>query len=473
MNSKPLVPLTELERDALTRLVDFERGFRFLGRLFVRSFIMASHEEDEVFPRLPVTIPLLGSADGSLDQPQRQSNADGREAASVSRAQGAPAGLLPPVPAVLPAAVETVAIISTQARGDPLPAEGWDPRQLAPEDMHDLTPVIRVLYVMTPGRRLTVRGEAFAVMEDEAIVAMLPPRRLGRIEIGPDSEVDTAAMRHALAWRVPLAFVGSAGATHGLLMEPEQRHGTLHLQQIAARLDGERALPIARAFADGRIRNQRALLNRLNRRWANESIRDAARNIGRIAKKLEIASSIDVVRGIEGESTRLFWPALGRSLDHGFVLVERDREPGAAPVNLMLNFAAALLMRDIGVLVLRHGLHPGIGFLHAARDTPGPLAWDLIEPFRAPLIEGLVVYAVNNRVVGAGHFAQSEDGRWAITPDGRDRFVRAYEAWMARPVKNHRRGHETVWRGLIEDDVLALRKAFEDGTDFSPYVMDY
>jgi hypothetical protein len=56
---------------------------------------------------------------------------------------------------------------------------------------------------------------------------------------------------------------------------------------------------------------------------------------------------------------------------------------------------------------------------------------------------------------------------------GRDRFVRTYEAWLARPVRNHRRGTESVWRGLIEDDVLALKAAIESGNEFRPYVMDY
>jgi hypothetical protein len=67
-----------------------------------------------------------------------------------------------------------------------------------------------------------------------------------------------------------------------------------------------------------------------------------------------------------------------------------------------------------------------------------------------------------------------EDGTWALNPEGRDRFVRAYEAWLNdRVVFNPRRGVETLWRRVVEDDALALADALINGHVFHPYVMKY
>jgi len=425
-----------------TRLTDFDRGFRFLGHKLVKSFVLAEQEEAETAER-----PVFEPSSGGLTQPAT---------ATPSLAASAP-----PV-ATAPA-----------MRGDALPDEGWRPEAPAKDDAHDLSPVTRVLYLMHPARRLTVQGEAFAVMEDEAVVAVFPPRRLGRIEIGPDARADEAALRHALAWSIPVAYVTQGGATRGLVLGPTERHGRLHLAQAGARLDAARALLLASAFADSRMRNQRALLNRLNRRRDDEEVRAAAHWIGRVALKLRVAEDVESARGIEGEATSAYWPAFGRMLAPAFAIAGRRRDPVGGPTDLLLNFAAHLLTRDVETLVLRHGLHPGIGFLHGTREQPGPLAWDLVEAFRAPLVEGLVAYALNNRVIGATQFFRNAEDHWGIAPDGREAFVRAYEAWLDRPIRNPRRGGETLWRGLIEDDVLALREALLTGGAFTAYRMDY
>jgi CRISP-associated protein Cas1 len=111
--------------------------------------------------------------------------------------------------------------------------------------------------------------------------------------------------------------------------------------------------------------------------------------------------------------------------------------------------------------------------LHAAREEPGPVAYDLVEPYRAPLCEGFVVYALNNRIVMQQHFHRQDDGTHALFPEGRERFIRAYEAWLARPVRNPRRGADTPWRSTIEGDIMAFRDALLTGSDFSPYDMGY
>jgi CRISPR/Cas system-associated endonuclease Cas1 len=96
-----------------------------------------------------------------------------------------------------------------------------------------------------------------------------------------------------------------------------------------------------------------------------------------------------------------------------------------------------------------------------------------MEAFRAPLVEGFAVYLINNRVISKAHFSTGAEGRPSLFAEGRDRFIRAWEHWLARPVLNPRKGGPDHWRGLIEDDVLAFRAAAVSGGDFHPYRMDY
>lgn len=433
-----------------TRLIDFNRGFQFLGKLFVKSMVLAGVEDDRFdvasLPKddeLPSQLPSLpyGAPDPAAEPAQPEVTADTPE-------------------------------LSPTDRGDALPAADWRPGQILAGERHSLSPVLRPLYLLTPGRRLGIRGEAFAVYEQEKLVLLLPPSRIGRIEIGPDTHVETEAMRQALAWDIELAFVTFGGKTLGAL-QSTPRHASWHIAQATAHADPHRCVELARTFADARMRNQRALLNRLNRRRKDEEVAEAATKIGRIALKLKLAQTVDAVRGVEGEAAARYWPALGRTMQNGFQLTKRQRQPPGSPADVLLSMAASTLTRDIEALLLRHGMHTGIAYLHSDRDLAAPLAWDVLEIFRAPLVEGLTVYAVNNGSITLDHFGRNDAGAWAIDPHGREKFIRTYEAWLNRPIKNHRTGGESVWRGLIEDDILTLRAALTENAAFLPYLMDY
>jgi len=397
-----------------TRVVPFEKGFRFLGHLFVRSLVVKEIHHDE--------------------------------------------GMAPPD------AAQTLGRVLDPA------AAAEDDDAL---DAHAVG--LRVMYVLEPGRRLTLRNEAFAVEEDGRPILAVPPARVDRIEIGPRVDVTTEALRHALACRVPIAFVDGRGATQGTLDPAPGERAALHLAQAGAHVLPDRRLALARAIVDARLRNQRALLKRLNRKRKDPEVDDAAFRIGRIVRKLSVVPDVPAAMGVEGEAAALYWPALGRCLQHGWRLRKRVRRPPPDPVNLILSFLSSLLARDIHALALRRGLHPGLGALHTARDGHHALVSDLIEEFRAPLVEGLTVWLFNARLLKDGHFVRvPEEGMVRLAPEAGRIVVRQYEAWLDRLVVHPPSGRRMKWRRLVEAQAIAYGRALvEDGGSYQPYVMDY
>jgi CRISPR-associated protein Cas1 len=425
-----------------TRIVDFDKGFRFLGHLFVRALALKAEPLPE-----PFTIAAPANA--------------ARGAAQVSAPRPEP--LEPEEPLAAPPEHDPFEAL-------PLRAEALVPPALP---VSDLAPVVRPLYLYEKGRILSTRSGAFTVEEGEAEIFACAVTRVDRIEIGPEAAADAEALRLAVDNSIPVVFVSGAGAPVAHLAPEIARHGRLHLEQARAALDGQRARTIASTIVLARIRNARALLRRLNRKRKDEAVAEAASKLGRILRKLDDAEDVEAARAVEAEAAALYWPAWGRTLVEGFPFRYRVRHPADSPVNLLLDFAAALLTRDVAAIAAQHGLHPGFGILHAARDEPGPLAYDLVEPYRAPLCEGFVVYALNNRIVMQQHFHRQDDGAHALFPEGRERFIRAYEAWLARPVRNPRRGTDTPWRVIIEGDIVAFRDALLSGAEFSFYDMGY
>ena len=396
-----------------TQVVDFDRGFEFLGHLFVRSFAlkqMSDSAEDVV-------------------------------------------GILQSVAAE--DAAQMLALKRDQSEQDTRRERGFDPG-------------VRTLYLHTPDRHLGLINQSFAVREtstaDETLLLSVPHRRVDRIELVSGVRADTEALRHALATGTDVAFVDGHGMTLGALVSMvPAAPARLHLAQAQTALDSKRATDLARRLVEGRLRTERAVLKRFNRTRKLASVNEATLTIGRLIRKLPRLSDVSQVMGIEGAAAAVYWPALAilSDLEGGETPFTRDR-PANDPLDACFNYVAALLERDVRIAVLRAGLHPGFGVLHTAQDHREACVYDLMEPFRAPLAEVVVLSEINNRRIGEPDFAPVEGGV-RIRSAARRRLVRAYESAASRLTASPYAERRRRWRALIEDAARAYAKHCREG----------
>lgn len=411
-----------------TKVTSFDQGFRFLGHLFVRSMVLAAEPDDEL---------------KEVERAMREiALADSRSAAEKA---------------------------DEAAETDRKRRSGYDPGQ-------------RVLHVISADRRLTLRNQAFAVQAGSSEPGMepswreilaIPHSEVDRIELGPHAEVEPEALRHALATETVVAFVSGHGETHGWVSPVLAPRAGRQLAQARHVIDEALRLTLARAFVEGRVRNQRALLRRLNRERQDATVLHALTELNGIIRRLPQVSPLAALMGFEGQATALYWPALARTLDHGFQLKTREREDVRDPVNIMLNVTASLLARDVGVAIGRASLHPGFGCLHATADYRDAAVFDLMEEFRAPLAESVVVQAINSRALGHDDFEPRTDGGVRLKSGRYAALVRVYERAVAREVASRRDGRRRTWRGIMLDQALALVAHVEGRGRYAPYVIDY
>ena len=398
-----------------TKIVDFERGFRFLGHVFVRSMIWKEVGEDET-----------------------------------------------PAEDVV-AAAEAFTKAATEKEEEPEEEEPGSSRH---------SPRLRPLYVLEPGRRLEARGQTLVVSEDGKDLLHLPAGRLGRIELGPGVDASLSALDLALGYGVEVVRIDGHGGVCARYEGPAEDRARRHLDQARHALDEEKRLGFARLIVEGRIRNQRALLRRLNRRRKAPEIAEACVRMARILRRLENASSVSECLGFEGEAAAIYWPALGHALPEGMAFKFRRRRPAPDPVNALLSIMSGLLARDIRSMAQRAGLHVGFGVLHAAEEGEEALVYDLMEEFRAPIAEAASLALINRGAIKPEMFIPSGDGvrldraAWAAT-------IRGYEAWVSRPILSPRSQHKVLWRGLLYEQAQAYAAHCEGRETYRPYLLDH
>lgn len=395
-----------------TRVLDFDRGFEFLGHLFVRSMVLSQISD----PAEDMVSLLRGVAS--------------QDAAETEEL--------------------TAELHAGYDRGD------------------------RVLYLTEPGRQLGLRNLSFSVATGEGKeIAGISHGRVDRIEVGPQVSVAWAAAEHALASETELVLVDGRGGLRGRLAPPLTGPAELHLAQAAAVMDDRFRLALARMLVEARIRNQRTQLFRLNRRQEKAQVTRALAAMGRHLRKLPQAESIEAVLGLEGAAAAEYWPALAR-LSKGEKQPFRRQRPAHTPLNASVNYLTALLERDIHAAITSAGLHPGFGLLHAARDRADAAVYDLMEPFRAPLSEGLATFLFNAKRLRPDMFATTEESKVRISIQGRRALISGYESALAKRVNAPGRSVRLAWRPMMKRQAQDLAKAFRAGDPvlYRPYLME-
>ena len=118
---------------------------------------------------------------------------------------------------------------------------------------------------------------------------------------------------------------------------------------------------------------------------------------------------------------------------------------------------------DTGSLVQ---VHHRLGFLHGIRYGRKSLALDMMEEFRQPVADRLVMLLFNKRIIGKYDFDFPENGSALLNEDGFRKFCIEYEKWMDG--RNTASG-EKSFRHIIRRQASKLKKAIMQKEDYVPY----
>lgn len=98
----------------------------------------------------------------------------------------------------------------------------------------------------------------------------------------------------------------------------------------------------------------------------------------------------------EAETARIFWRVFSDTFTQG--IFKRDHH--ADDFNSLFNYAYSILLSCILRYLLAYGIDPTFGIFHAERAHSTPLAYDLMEPFRAACEVAVVQWITEQRNKG-------------------------------------------------------------------------
>jgi CRISPR-associated protein Cas1 len=181
------------------------------------------------------------------------------------------------------------------------------------------------------------------------------------------------------------------------------------------------------------------------------------------------AANLEALNGVEGAAARLYFDLLMRRNKSAFAWAGRVKHPATDPINSLLSFAYTLVANELAGLAEALGLDSYLGSLHQLDYGRRSLALDLVELFRAPLADRLVLTMCNRKQFSEADFETVEGGALHLRPEASKRFFAEYERWMLHaPLADSNAGLRQVLRKTVEDYAAAVR----DAHAFTPYLYD-
>jgi CRISPR-associated protein Cas1 len=350
------------------------------------------------------------------------------------------------------------------------------------------------LYLTRPGSTVRKTGEALKVYipadeehEEAARKVTLPLHKITQVVVAGNITLTTPVLQTLLQRNVGVTYLTSHGRFLGRLGPPLSKNGRLRMAQHEAHHDPVRRMELARACVAGKLRNQRVLLMRYQRKLEKSALQDAIDILERCEQNAQAVepdlqpppdpsrpqaeSTWGTLLGYEGTGGAAYFRVFGQLLREGWDFPGRKRRPPTDPVNALLSFAYTLLYHQTLSAVQTVGLDPYVGFLHGSQYGKPALALDLMEELRPVIADSVVLTLTNKRILDHEDF-EEELGAYRLTDSGRRAFYRQWEKRLDTEIRHPTFGYTVTYRrALVLQARLVVRWLQDEIPAYPPFTV--
>ncbi len=318
----------------------------------------------------------------------------------------------------------------------------------------------QAFYVQEQGARIGKTGQQLVVRKEGQEIGRAKLKDVDQLVLCGNISVSAQTIHLLCEAGVPIVHLSTGHWFYGVTAGITLRNAYDRAAQFAYAADGGRCLELARLLVKAKGQNQRTLL----RRNARDDVRKALDRMQRHLEEVEAALSLDQLLGCEGKIAGEYFGAFSSMIrppsgSLSFDFASRNRRPPRDPVNALLSFAYAMLVKECTVALLAAGLDPYWGVYHQPRHGRPALALDLMEEFRPLIADSAVITAINTGAVRAGDFVTAASG-CNIKPAGRKRLIKMVAARLDQLITHPIFRYRCTWRQVVRVQARLLARHF-------------
>lgn len=321
-----------------------------------------------------------------------------------------------------------------------------------------------VVYIKEQGSCLRRKGEQIAVTKGSQTLLEFPIHHVDNIVVLGNVQVTSQVLAKLLGQGIDISYFSFGGKYIGHTVAENSKNIFLRFAQYEAYNDRERRLAIAKQIVENKGYNQISLIKSFHWEREDYDYRKDAGQIEELLRMLPGKQNSQEIMGIEGMCSNIYFHCFRHMLKNSGAFEKRVRRPPRDPVNAILSLAYTFLLKDMALLLEGASFERYLGFLHGIRYGRKSLALDMMEEWRQPIADRLVLKLFNKRMLAEYDFQEDAGDGVFLNEEGFRKFCKEYERWMAEPNFCNK-----SWRLLMKQQVGVLKKSLEEGGSYIPF----
>ena len=317
-----------------------------------------------------------------------------------------------------------------------------------------------VIHITTPFYFLALSQGKFVLKDKGVIKHKFPINQITQIIINAQISLSSAVIKECAKRKISINFIDEkTNLSYATLFTANSAISKTAASQISL-LKTKKPLRIAQQFIIGKLKNQINYLKYLDKYHKNLS--SQIRAIQDILKsRVQNATSVNELLGFEGSAATAYWQAIAQAIDYKFSFSGRVTQGATDVVNSALNYGYAILYSKILKSIAAAGLSPHVSYLHALDEQKPTLAFDLIEEFRAFIVDRAVISMINkNEPFEIKDGLLSAATRQNIAKNVNEKLFAHTEY----------RGEELKAQDIIDKQAYVLKRAVTQNEKYKPFI---
>jgi CRISPR-associated protein Cas1 len=290
---------------------------------------------------------------------------------------------------------------------------------------------VACLYVTEQGSKIRSSGGRIIVAGQDGSTRSVPVETLESIMLFGRVELTAKAQEECLSRGISVTFLSTRGHYFGRLQSTGHMNTFRLKKQMQLSENREECLKLTKKILEAKIHNQIVLARRYSRNRSDIDNHRLINDMSVIDRKIESSDSLEQALGYEGIAARAYFKILSNLIDEEFKFNGRNRRPPKDPFNSMISLGYTILLYEIYAGIEARSMSPYFGFIHQIRENHPTLASDLLEEWRAVIVDATVLSLIQGHEVNSSDFDRDPDtGGVMLNRTALSAFIRKLENKM-------------------------------------------
>lgn len=235
--------------------------------------------------------------------------------------------------------------------------------------------------------------------------------------------------------------------------------------------ESEFAIELARIIINAKLKNQMVVLRRYEKS-KNIPVSESLKMLHICREKVFLCQTLQELMGYEGQGAKAYFEGLAMLIHPDFVFKGRNKRPPRDEFNSMISLGYSVLMNELYSKIEAKGLNPYFGFMHRDKEKHPTLASDMMEEWRAVIVDSTVMSMINGHEIQKEDFVMDlEEPGCFLTRDGLKTYLSKLEKKLQTEVRylNYVDYAVSFRRGIaLQMDRLVKAIEAEDASLYKP-----